>query len=359
LTNLHQSLEEFSFQRYAQDDQTEEFYLQTVEALVDVLRQCSRLHKVSFTGDALWAVNPEALLPYGSLFDALDFEQGLGRPLGFGLVISTLLTSCCNLRKLRYEGSMGAQDAQDALVLTSIHQSCPLLEQLDLSCIASNEQDQIAGAGTYAGRDVFTHISRHCKHLRKLTLTLFEVSTSILRSIAGMETLKELTLNGGRGLTDTGVAVLATMRLKCLILLVTTGWTDPPMLSFVGSNISHTLETFVVKLGGHGTPIDDAHIATVLASCHKLKTLRVFNVIGECVFGRSGLDGLQAMAMGCPLLTEAFLSLTVSGIHFLGTHFPNLKWCRVSNNRAGGATEGFPSIEELQTLYPAVKWHPP
>jgi hypothetical protein len=76
------------------------------------------------------------------------------------------------------------------------------------------------------------------------------------------------------------------------------------------------------------------------------------------VFGRNGLDGLQALATGCPLLASVELFVTVPGLHYLGTHFTNLKKCRVLNWRQARAPTpaGFPSIEELQTLYPAVEW---
>jgi hypothetical protein len=78
----------------------------------------------------------------------------------------------------------------------------------------------------------------------------------------------------------------------------------------------------------------------------------------KCVFGRNGLDGLQAMATGCPLLAEVEVFLTVPGIHCLGTHFPNLMQCNIINTCEDDepTPEGFPSNEELQTLYPAVTW---
>ena len=75
-------------------------------------------------------------------------------------------------------------------------------------------------------------------------------------------------------------------------------------------------------------------------------------------FGHNGLSGLEAMAAGCPLLTDLSLQLTASGIHFVGTHFTGLKKCEVLNKREEGAATpaGFPSIEELQILYPAITW---
>jgi hypothetical protein len=66
------------------------------------------------------------------------------------------------------------------------------------------------------------------------------------------------------------------------------------------------------------------------------------------------------MAAGCPLIADVSLHLTLPGLHYLGTHFTNLKKCLVYNRRVAGAIapDGFPSIEDLQTLYPAVeRWY--
>jgi hypothetical protein len=182
-----------------------------------------------------------------------------------------------------------------------------------------------------------------------------------------MEALKELTLQGCHGLTDAGMAVLATVNLDCLSLRGNNGWSEASLQFFGVSNISQTLESLDLYVYEHTTPIDDVQVATALASCHNLKKLTIHSFDDGCVFGRSGLDGLQAMATGCPLLTDVELHLTVPGLHYLATHCSNLKYCAVYYNLvAGGAPppplahfrtpEGFPSIEELQTLYPAVKW---
>ena len=99
--------------------------------------------------------------------------------------------------------------------------------------------------------------------------------------------------------------------------------------------------------------------AVVFLLCHNLKALTADGEAGaECVFGRNGLAGLQAMAAGCQLLTVVSLHLTVSGIHCLGTSFTQLKKCAMLNKCEQGepAPAGFPSLEELQTQYPAVEW---
>ena len=108
------------------------------------------------------------------------------------------------------------------------------------------------------------------------------------------------------------------------------------------------------------TPIEDIRVAKALASCHNLKKLHLhWGEDSGCVFGHNGLEGLRAMAAGCPLLTEAALCLTARGVHYLGTHCANLKNCEVENSTYREelcSPEGYPSIEELQTLYPAVHW---
>jgi hypothetical protein len=178
-----------------------------------------------------------------------------------------------------------------------------------------------------------------------------------------MDALKDLTLNECEGVTDAGIAALATMKLVNLYISVEEydddddEMTDASLQSFVGSNISQTLENFDLSVYGNATPIDDIQVATALASCHNLKTLHVSLGGSWCLFGSNGMDGLQAMATGCPLLADVSLYLTLPGLHCLGTHCTNLKKCTVYNTlEAGPSPEGFPSIEELQTLYPAVKW---
>ncbi len=134
--------------------------------------------------------------------------------------------------------------------------------------------------------------------------------------------------------------------------------------SFIGSNISQTLKTLYLKLYDNITPVDDVQVATALASCVNLEKVTVSAGEEEaCVYGsRDSLAGLQAMAVGCPLLEDFCLALTVPALHFLGTHLTNLKKC-VMHSRGTyevletvPTPEGFPSIEELQTLYPAVTW---
>jgi hypothetical protein len=361
LTKLHQSLEEFSLYRFSNIHQPEEYYTETAAALIDVFRQCSRLHKVSLTDDALHSVNVEELIPHGHLFHQLEFRDE-GRTAADTRAISKLLVNCCNLRKLRYHQI--SIEEQDSLFHTTARQSCPLLEELEILSTSFNRQQQIGGAGV----GMFTFIHRNCGHLRKLTMSNCEVTTSILRSIAGMESLKELTLGQCEGLTDADMAVLATMKLVNLRISeeayqresdvdIDVGeLTGASLQSFVGSDISQTLENFDLSVYDYTIPMDDVQMATALASCHNLKTVCVSFFCG-CIFGRHGLDGLQAMATGCPLLTDVSLWLTVPGLHCLGTHFPNLKKCNVYNWReAGPVPEGFPSIEELQTLYPAVTW---
>jgi hypothetical protein len=300
-------------------------------------------------GDALRFIELEELIPYGHLFHELHFRLA-GQTMAYVRSIPNLLVSCSNLRKLDYEGS---DDEQNSLFLTQMLQSCPSLEELRLCHVTFNQQEQTAG--------IFAPANLSCEHehLRRLTLVCCELSLPILRSVAGIESLKELIVSGCAGLTVAGMTTVATMRLGCLLISPYGRFTVAHLQSFVGSNISQTLHTFNMSTNSDVfAPTDDVQVATALASCHNLKQMSVHFGVGECVFGRNGLDGLQAMATGCPLLAEVYARLTIPGLHFLGTHFPNLEKCVMFNKREAGAPtpEGFPSIAELQTLYPAVTW---
>jgi hypothetical protein len=252
------------------------------------------------------------------------------------------------MRKLSYDGYV---DEQDLLVFTA--QSWPFLEELVFFfCQEDDEQN--------AGTDILSLICRSCRQLRKLALFRCELTATNLCSIAGLETLEQISLEQCDGLTDTGVAVLATMKLSELSVFDSrnNAWTAASLQSFVGSNISRTLASFHLS-SGRTIPMDDVQVATALASCHHLTNLDLWTGGDRCVFGRNGLEGLQAMATGCPLLASVSIYLTPPGIHYLGTHFPNLRSCTALRNVVTGARfpQGFPPIKELQTLYPAVEWH--
>jgi hypothetical protein len=136
-------------------------------------------------------------------------------------------------------------------------------------------------------------------------------------------------------------------------------WTGSVLQSFVGSNISQSLEKFTV-VAIMDPEADDVQIAMNLASCRKLSNLSFrWGYDGRgCVFGHSGLEGLQAMATGCPLLADVSMFLTLPALHYIGTHFSNLERCKILNECLPDTPtpEGFPSVEELETLYPAVEW---
>jgi hypothetical protein len=342
LVNLHQSLEEFSYLRRSDGLSIQEFYTHTAAVLIDVLRECPCLHKVSLTGDALHSVDLAELRAFGHLFYELEVCQA-GRPVAYGQGISQFLTSCGNLRKLCYKGLVSEQDF---LVFTA--QSWPLLEELEFSFNQEGRQ-QIAGTR------IFPLISRSCRHLHLLQLYRCELSASSLCSIADMETLKELFLEECEGLAETGIAVLATMKLVTLSIGAFRNYffSDGTLQSLIGSNISQSLVTF--HLAGYRSTIliDDVQVATALASCHNLTKLFVDLGRNDCVFGRSGMDGLQAMAAGCPLLAVVTLPLTAPAIRYLASHFTNLQLCSMLHRVVPGASpapEGFPSVEELQTL---------
>ena len=341
LVDLHPTLEEFYFRGYRLNVSQE--IVESSEILISILSRCTCLRKISLTEDALRLVNIEEFVPYCHLIVELELFDD-ERTLDIGQLIANLLTHCSNLRTLQY--NCCSNDQQDLLNIAEIPR-CPLLEDLYLAVLPSaTEHMQTAVA------NLFTLLGRNCKHLHSLSLCGGELYASALRSIARIETLKSLHLDSCDVLAD--VAVLATMKLERLV--IDTSWLEDSdtdtevaalLSALIGSNISQTLETFEFSTGA----IDDIHVAASLASCRKLKRLSA-NISG--VFGTNGLGGLQAMAMGCPLLSDISLALTVSGIHYIGKHevgFANVKKCHVF--RRG---EEFPSIKELQTLYPAITW---
>jgi hypothetical protein len=337
LNNLHQSFEEFTYDRSIYRQSTD-YYTQTAAALMDVLRQCTNLTKVSLTGDALHSVNLEELRAFGHLLYELEINRFLG-PQNMVEAVSDLLVSCVNLRKVSYKGD------EDPLIITA--RSCPLLEELELRSIVFDDEEEAPG--------IIILTRRHCKHFRTLTLGSCDLSASSLRSIARVETLRELTFYQCSGLTDAGMAELSTMRLVRLSIdehSENNGWSGASVLSFVGANISQTLEALDLSVyDGMMAPFDDDIIATVLASCHHLTSVDIYIGQDGCVFGRNGLAGLQAIARGCPLLAEINLNLTVPGLHYIATHCPNLKKCTCTVD-VGDGVRG-----QLRMLYPKVQWN--
>jgi hypothetical protein len=347
-------LEEFNYDRrvfsYNVDSAVmEEFYDQSAAALVQMLHRCAKLKKVSLNGNTLWGMKLDELQPFGHLFYRLQFlgELSISSP-PTGQAVSDLLTRCVNLREICYSGGMSeAADERSRLAMTALYQSCPLLEVVELKSFLS----------TSTLNAVISGLSRNCSLIHKLKLYNCKLSDSSLRDIAGMEALKDMSMFYCSGVMDAGMAVLATTRLT-ILSVHSHSLTAACLQSFVGSNISHTLESFELAIYKHMTPIDDVHVATALASCRNLKKLIMHMGHDACVFGRNGLDGLQAMATGCPSLTDLKVCLTATGLSYLGTHCANLKTCFAFNRCELGAptSEGFPSIAELQTLYPAVEW---
>jgi hypothetical protein len=150
------------------------------------------------------------------------------------------------------------------------------------------------------------------------------------------------------------------MRLKNFILYVSHQSEAISLQSFVGSNISQSLELLCV-MAHNSEAIDDIQVATALASCHNLNSLFLEWGRGDgCQFGRNGLDGLLAMATGCPLLTEIHLPLTVPGLQCLGKHFPKLKKCHELSRRGGPFQLSVPDSgvqAEFRALYPSIAWN--
>ena len=200
------------------------------------------------------SVNLEELVPYGHLFYLLQFSVA-GRTNAYGQPILNLLTSCSNLKKLEYVGSDGEQDA---LVMTALQDSCPLLEELELRNVSLNQQQS-------AGPVFLIPTNRNCKHLRTLTVFSCDVASgSAIQRIAEIESLKELKLYDCGGLSDADLAVLATMSLVDLTLrdFQRSDWRAASLQCLVGSNISQTLEYFDLQVWRITQQIDDVQVAT-------------------------------------------------------------------------------------------------
>ena len=359
LTNLHESLEEFFFfYRFNAICDPEGYHTQLATALNQIFSSCLRLHRVVLSGDTLRAVDMDEVLPCGHLFDELEFARE-SQSTDDGSCTSSIFTRN-NLIRLSYYGRN--DDELDLQVMTDIHQSCPMLEDLDLHGISCTEDEDFAETGS----SVFRQLGRHCKHLRKLSFDRCIISDSAwsLRDIVGIESVKELSITTCIGVTETSIALFATMKLVKLTMELPRNfeWTVASLQSFVGSNASKTLAYLHVSYLHNAAPIDDVQVATALASCHNLKALHVFLGCDACVFG---VDAVQMVAVGCALLEVTSLCLTIDSVHCLGANCAMLKRCHVMvccvratlEDRTPMLKADYPLLlEELESLYPAVWW---
>ena len=348
LTNLHLTLEELTVDWHFYVGVYREDYSQTAAALIDVFRHCSKLKKVSLNGNTLQFLILEDLLPFAHLFYELRFYRERTYQ-----AIPELLRRCINLRKFDYCGReydeyVADDGVFDQSVLTAVSHWCPLLE--DLVVWLSRMNFVIPDT-------VFMGLRNNCKHLRKLVLSLCNLSGSSMYCLAGVDSLEVLVIELCDGLTNAGIAELAKLRLVVLQLAPINDSgkvTEAALVSFAGASISHTLETLVFSVGRHRSSIDDVAVAIALATCHRLKQLHIPHIVGEnsCFFGRNGMDGLQAMAVGCPLLADIELAVTIRGIHHIAGHFRNLKKCAWTCPDAVSSD----MLSVLESRSPGVDW---
>ena len=332
-------LEEFFYSRRVSTDHLRdrerlyEYYETTAVGLLDMLRRCSKLKKVSLTGDTLYGVKLEELHPFDHLLHELHFEGDVGsRVPNTGQAITSLLSKCSNLKSFHYFSSQIApgdsvEIEKDRLVLNTLYQSCPLLEELSLMCVSR------VTLGSF-----FSRLRLHptLTHIHNLWVGMSDISESILHDIAGMDTLEQLSLSSCKGLTDAGFAFIAELKLKHLFIseyyyarrgfapAYDNSMTEASLLSFLGANIGHTLEFFYLSIRSTQR-IDADKVATAVASCHNLTSLQLDWGSGDgSVFG---LESAQAIATGCPLLTNVCLKLTLLGYEHMATHCAHLKRC--------------------------------
>jgi hypothetical protein len=350
-------LEEFFFGSWAGSRSGESFE-GTAAALAAMFRQCPKLKKVSLAGDAVLCMDLQWFHAFGHLFHALRVSQYLVRSRGHS--IWNLLRHCNNLKVFHYHsqcdiGGGGTEEfeeaevARDRLVLSTLCQSCPLLEELKVTGLLHLAADELLAA-----------LPRHCKHLRVLKLVSSRPSQSALRAVAGLESLKELTLESCYDLVGGDLAPFAAAKLTKLCLEAyfvgghfdfvlfnsTTG--DSPLSA---ANITRTLEHFRLEVVTDGE-VDTGRVGASLATCPRLKTLHVeWGDNGDnCMLG---VEALQVIVTGCPLLADVALSLTASECAWLAAHCPHLKKCR---SLSGFGADASAKQGELQTLYPHVEW---
>jgi hypothetical protein len=120
----------------------------------------------------------------------------------------------------------------------------------------------------------------------------------------------------------------------------------------VDANISHTLEFFYMDFRTDRT-LEVDNTATALASCHRLKSLGVR--WGMTDHRTYGLQAVDAIATGCPLLTDAALSLSIEGIHHVATRCPQLARCRLLSFNLNVPSNIFLRLL-LLTSYPKINW---
>jgi hypothetical protein len=349
-------LEEFHYERSLIDGNNIQYCVQSAAALVQMLHRCSQLKKVSLTGSVLRGMRLDELQPFGHLC----YELGLGFENTFPTHdLSGLLSHCCNLRKFDYFGKgrhifgiivdpelelFGIE--QDRLVLTALYQSCPLLEDLELQNLSA-----VALDGALSG------LRRSCIFLRKLTICSCKLSALSLREVALCSSLRSLSCRWCKGLTDAGVASLAVLQLTNLLIKqdgFQPDWDDATMeaalVSFAGANISHTLDTLWIDIEPHRA-VDADMLATALASCDRLTRLHVKWGNGGGAGYAFGLDALQAIATGCPLLATVELPLALPGCEYVATHCSHLTKCKSSLKKVISRARS-----ELQAKYPNVDW---
>ena len=349
-----------------------DYFMRTGRALIDLLRQCSHLQRVKLTGDTLRGIELNELFVFGHLFQELRFEGHDETRLGpSAQVIVTLLMKCVNLKKLMYSGSTMSIMNQRS-ILTTIAQSCLLLEELQLSSMA----DSIVFDTT------FPQLCQNLKHISKLNLSSCEFTDAIFLSISGMEQLNDLELYNCEGLTDLGISYLARLKLINLVIweidycesymvhVRPSVLTAEAFQSFRNPEaaISQSLESFRMNIMNIDTLIDDGKLASALSTCHKLKHLHI-HWGSRCEFGGQFSEPFSESSLGvvnminnCPLLEVLFLPMTLHGLmNVFGEHgctCINLKDATIGINSSHLTIFQEHNGIRFRTLYPHVKLIP-
>ena len=242
----------------------------TAAAVVNILHSCNHLTEISLSGNTSRFMNFEQMCQYGHLFVELSVYVGTEPCAGSVQSVTNFLGTCNNIKSLELVAS-GLADDVDFSILPS--PACSVLEELTLR----NPSLQFLHSGFV--QFVLSTFSCNCKLISKLTLVWCDVSEWCLRTVAKMVNLKDLILMECEGLTNTGVASLAILSLRRLVIIDTqteaqNELNEEFLLIFAEGNIRQTLECISIHIITT-LDVDYGKVNAALASCRNLETRSV------------------------------------------------------------------------------------
>ena len=257
-----------------------------------------------------------------------------------------LLAHCPNLKVLDLENTNEeeyAHEGQDDLVLVSLAQHCPLVEEIQLS-----EMSRCSDA-------VLLLLSQNCKNLFKIYL--FEcagLTDASLEHIAKIQLLQHLEFYC---YIDADAGLAALMRgcpnLRMLHICECTFPSAEVFRSLKDAPFVDSLVDILIAIG----ELEDADeqfeviIGESLACCHNLVKVAVPNY-------HFGDIGLALMCAGCPKLEELELNLTenltIEGLMHVATKCTRLRTCKVHCSYYNYFSEA--EVEIFKARFPDIKF---